>query len=103
VGSAERSAYVTSKGAVVLLTKALAVEWAPYNINVNAICPAMIKTPLVARLTSQGYRTTMLKRIPMGRLGEVKDVAGAAVFLASEASNFVTGHALVVDGGYVAM
>ncbi|UCF57965.1 MAG: glucose 1-dehydrogenase [Deltaproteobacteria bacterium] len=103
VGSAERSAYVTSKGAVVLLTKALAAEWAPYNINVNAICPAMIKTTLVAQLTSQGYRTNMIKKIPMGRLGKVEDVVGAAVFLASEASNFVTGHALVVDGGYLAV
>jgi NAD(P)-dependent dehydrogenase (short-subunit alcohol dehydrogenase family) len=102
VGSVERSAYVASKGAVVLLTKALALEWAPYNINVNAICPAMIQTPLVERSTTEAYRTTLLGKIPLGRLGEVEDVAGAAAFLASEASNFVTGHALLVDGGYVA-
>lgn len=104
VGMAERSPYVTSKGAVVLLTKALALEWAPHNINVNAICPAIIKTPMVAeRLKDQDFLANMLKKIPMGRPGEVEDVVGAALFLASEASNFVTGHALSVDGGYVAM
>jgi len=104
VGTTERSPYVTSKGAVVLLTKALALEWAPYNVNVNAICPSLIKTPLVApKLADPEFMTNMLRKIPMGRPGEVEDVTGAALFLASEASNFVTGHALAVDGGYVAM
>ena len=104
VGTVERSPYVTSKGAVVLLTKALALEWAPYNVNVNAICPSLIKTPLVAPiLADPEFMTNMLRKIPMGRPGEVEDVTGAALFLASEASNFVTGHALAVDGGYVAM
>jgi 2-deoxy-D-gluconate 3-dehydrogenase len=104
VGMAERSPYVTSKGAVVLMTKALALEWAPFNINVNAICPAIIRTPLVAaRLNDQEFMSNMLRKIPMGRPGEVDDVVGAAVYLASEASDFVTGHALLVDGGYLAM
>jgi len=104
VGMAERSPYVTSKGAVVLMTKALALEWAPYNINVNAICPAIIRTPLVApRFNDKEFMTNMLRKIPLARAGEVDDVVGAAVFLASEASNFMTGHALAVDGGYVAM
>ena len=104
VGMAERSPYVASKGAVVLLTKALALEWAPFNVQVNAICPALIKTPMVAaRLTDPEFMKNMISKIPQGRAGEVDDIVGAAVFLASDASNFITGHALSVDGGYVAM
>lgn len=104
VGMAERSPYCTSKGGVVLLTKALAVEWAPYHVNVNAICPSLIKTPMVApRLNDPEFMSNMMRKIPMGRPGEVEDVSGAALYLASEAADFVTGHALAVDGGYVAM
>ena len=103
VGATERGPYAASKGAVVLMTKALAIEWAPYNINVNAICPTLINTPLVsALLDDKDFMADSLRKIPMARVGETNDVVGAAVFLASQASDFVTGHTLMVDGGYVA-
>ncbi len=98
-----RVTYCASKGGVVQLTKVLALEWAQYNVNVNAIGPTFIKTPLTEPiLANEEFRQEVLWRIPMGRVGEVRDVVGAAVFLASDASDFITGHTLLVDGGWVA-
>lgn len=94
--------YVASKGAVAQLTKALANEWADKGINVNAIAPGYMATDNTAPLRADPVRSvSILSRIPMGRWGEPSDLAGAAVFLASEASNYVQGHVLVVDGGWL--
>jgi 2-dehydro-3-deoxy-D-gluconate 5-dehydrogenase len=96
-------AYSASKGGVSLLTKAFAVAWAKYNINVNAIGPGWFKTPMTQPLLEDKdrYQRT-LSRIPMNRWGDCEDLAGAAIFLASEASDYVTGITLYVDGGYLA-
>ena len=97
------SLYAASKGAVGQLTKSLAVEWAPYNIQVNAIAPGFIKTDFNRHLWQDPERLRwVVERTPAGRFGEPPEVVGAAVFLASEASDFVTGHILVVDGGFLA-
>lgn len=94
------SAYGTSKGAVHLLTRQLAVEWAKYKINVNAIAPCIFWTPLTEQvLNNEELYKIFMSRIPWGRAAETDDFIGAAVFLASEASEMVTGHILYVDGG----
>jgi NAD(P)-dependent dehydrogenase (short-subunit alcohol dehydrogenase family) len=98
-----RVAYCSSKGAVNLLTKALAVEWAPHNIQVNAIGPTFIETPFTKpMLENATFREYVVGNIPLGRLGQPEDVVGAVIYLASEASNLVTGHLLLVDGGWTA-
>jgi gluconate 5-dehydrogenase len=95
--------YCASKGGVVQLTKALALEWAPYNIHVNAIAPGYVKTPIVKHLTNDPAKyATVLGKIPLGRFAETQELIGPAVFLASDASNYVTGHILSVDGGWLA-
>lgn len=99
----EVAAYSASKAAVASLTKSLAVEWAKHGVNVNAIAPGVFKTALNTKLleeTPRGHE--FLTRTPMGRFGRVEELAGAAVFLASEAASFVTGEVLVVDGGFLA-
>jgi 2-deoxy-D-gluconate 3-dehydrogenase len=94
--------YAAAKGAVAQLTKALANEWAPRGINVNAIAPGYIATDNTAALRADPVRSRqILERIPAGRWGAPEDLAGAAVFLASSASNYVNGHVLVVDGGWM--
>jgi NAD(P)-dependent dehydrogenase (short-subunit alcohol dehydrogenase family) len=93
-------AYSVTKAGVIMLTKVLAVEWAKHNINVNAIAPTYFKTEMLN--PDPKIRAEMVNDIPMGRLGELADLAGTVVYLASEASNFVTGHVLLVDGGYTA-
>jgi 2-deoxy-D-gluconate 3-dehydrogenase len=94
--------YAAAKGAVAQLTKALANEWAGQGINVNAIAPGYMATDNTAPLRADVARSAaILARIPAGRWGEPSDLAGAAVFLASEASNYVNGHILVVDGGWL--
>jgi 2-deoxy-D-gluconate 3-dehydrogenase len=94
--------YTAAKGAVAQLTKALANEWAEKGINVNAIAPGYMATDNTAPLRADEARSNaILGRIPMGRWGLPSDLAGAAVFLASEASNYVQGHVLVVDGGWL--
>ena len=98
VGLADRSPYIASKGGVTALTRALAVEFAPDRINVNAICPG----PFMTGMHDAAARAGMLAAIPLGRWGEPGDLGPAAVFLASEASNFITGTTLTVDGGYTA-
>lgn len=95
-----RAAYTATKGAVSLLTKAMALDYSKYNINVNALCPGMIETPMTKwRLDNPELRQEVEKWIPMERIGVPDDITGAAVFLASSDSNYVSGHLLVVDGG----
>jgi 2-deoxy-D-gluconate 3-dehydrogenase len=95
-------AYAASKGGVAQLTKALANEWAKHAINVNAIAPGYMRTTNTAALQADEARNRqILERIPAGRWGEPEDVAGPAVFLSSSASDYVNGHILVVDGGWM--
>jgi 2-deoxy-D-gluconate 3-dehydrogenase len=96
-------AYAAAKGGVAQLTKALANEWASHGINVNAIAPGYMVTDNTAALRADDTRSRqIMERIPAGRWGNADDLAGAAVFLASSASNYVHGHVLVVDGGWMA-
>jgi 2-deoxy-D-gluconate 3-dehydrogenase len=96
-------AYAASKGGVAQLTKAFANEWARHGINVNAIAPGYMRTDNTAALRADETRNRqILERIPAGRWGEPADLAGAAVFLSSAASNYLHGHILVVDGGWMA-
>jgi 2-deoxy-D-gluconate 3-dehydrogenase len=96
-------AYTASNHAVAGLTKALANEWAKHNVQVNAIAPGYFETDNTQRLRDDRQRFSEISaRIPAGRWGEPSDLAGAAVFLASSASNYVNGHILVVDGGWMA-
>jgi 2-dehydro-3-deoxy-D-gluconate 5-dehydrogenase len=94
--------YAAAKGGVAQLTKALANEWAPHRINVNAIAPGYMETDNTAPLRSDPVRTRQITdRIPAGRWGVPDDLAGAVTFLASRASDYVHGHVLVVDGGWM--
>jgi 2-deoxy-D-gluconate 3-dehydrogenase len=94
------SVYAMTKAGIVMLTKALAEEWAQYNINVNAIAPGYFATPLVAdRLKDPEASKKIIESTPLKRVGGPEDVMGAAVFLASEASNFITGQTICLDGG----
>lgn len=101
-GASFAAPYGASKGAVVQLTKSLAVAWAPDNIQVNAVLPGWIDTDLTksAREQVSGLHEKVLARTPAGRWGQPDDMAGIAVFLASRASDFITGTAIPVDGGY---
>ena len=102
-GRAEDLAYAPSKGAVNQLTRSLAIEWSVKGINVNAIAPVFTLTPMNrAILDDPVKKEWVLSRIPMRRLGELEDLFGPVVFLASEASNFINGHILIVDGGWIA-
>jgi NAD(P)-dependent dehydrogenase (short-subunit alcohol dehydrogenase family) len=103
VGGKQRAAYCSSKGGVVQLTKVLAIEWASQGVNVNGVAPTFLKTPFTAPMfEDETFRNQVLSNIPMGRIGEVEDVLGAIVFLASSASDLVTGHTILVDGGWTA-
>ncbi|MGI9392529.1 MAG: SDR family oxidoreductase, partial [Parvibaculales bacterium] len=96
-------AYAASKGAVMQLTKALANEWAAHNVQVNAIAPGYFETDNTAALRAdEGRYSEILKRIPADRWGKPHELKGACVFLASQASNYVNGHVLAVDGGFLA-
>lgn len=101
VGFEKRSAYAASKGGVSQLTKVLAIEWGPFNVNVNAIAPTATRTSINEELFSnEEWRKNMLARLPVKRFCQPADLVGAAVFLASDASDMVTGVTLPVDGGY---
>lgn len=95
--------YVTSKGGLKNLTKGMAVDWARYNIQVNALAPGYFATELTEPLRANAEFTDWLtRRVPMGKWGDVKDLGGAAIFLAADASNFMTGQMITVDGGLTA-
>jgi NAD(P)-dependent dehydrogenase (short-subunit alcohol dehydrogenase family) len=99
----EVAAYAASKAAVASLTKSLAIEWSQHGVNVNAIAPGVFKTALNTQLLESTERgKEFLTRTPMKRFGKVEELAGAAVFLASDAASFVNGEVLVVDGGFLA-
>jgi NAD(P)-dependent dehydrogenase (short-subunit alcohol dehydrogenase family) len=104
IGLAKRSAYAASKHGVVGLTKVAALEYANAGIRVNAVCPAVVNTPLVESIisTDPEAEEQLMSMIPMGRLGTLEEIAEVVVWLCSEASSFVTGHAMLVDGGAVA-
>src|SRR5262249_43764287 len=99
----EVAAYSASKAAVGSLTKSLAIEWAASAVLVNAIAPGVFRTPLNEGLLDGTVRgREFLTRTPLARFGKVQEIAGAAVFRASDAASFVTGHILAVDGGFLA-
>jgi len=102
VGLLEVAAYGASKSGVAGLTRALAVEWAPHNVTVNAVAPGLFKTDLNAALLDSPRGQEFLMRTPMKRFGRLDELVGAAIFLSSEASAFVSGQILAVDGGFLA-
>jgi NAD(P)-dependent dehydrogenase (short-subunit alcohol dehydrogenase family) len=103
VGYPGRAAYCASKHAVNGLVRALAVEWAPLQISVNAVAPTFVDTPLTRPMfEDREFKEDVLRRLPIGRIGESADIVGAIVFLASDQAGLVTGHVLAVDGGWTA-
>jgi 2-deoxy-D-gluconate 3-dehydrogenase len=103
VGFGNMASYCASKGGVQQLTKVLAIEWGPFNVNVNAIAPTATRTSInEARFKDEEWRKWMLERLPIKKFCQPEDIVGAAVFLASDASDMVTGVTLPVDGGWTA-
>ena len=103
VGGIDRAVYSASKHAVEGFTKAMAIEWGPHQIRVNTICPTFIRTPLTQSTFDNPERRKWIEdKIKLGRIGEVEDIMGAVVFLASDASSLITGSALMIDGGWTA-
>ena len=103
VGGVDRAVYAASKHAIEGMTKSMAIEWAADQIRVNTICPTFIRTPL-AEVTLQNpeRKAWIEEKIKLGRVGEIEDVMGAAVFLASDAAALITGTSLLIDGGWTA-
>ena len=103
IGLTGTVAYAASKGGVVMLTRALAVEWAPHNVRVNAIAPSWFESNLGDLIHREpGYTERAMRRVPAGRMGTPDELIGAVLYLASDASTMVTGHVLAVDGGTLA-
>lgn len=103
VGGVDRAVYAATKHAVEGFTKSMAIEWGQYGIRVNTICPTFIRTALTQTTFDDPERIKWIKqKIKLGRLGEVEDIMGASVFLASDASSLITGSALMLDGGWTA-
>jgi NAD(P)-dependent dehydrogenase (short-subunit alcohol dehydrogenase family) len=95
------AAYNSSKGGTIALTKTVALEFAPYGITVNAICPGVVDTPMTHYIYEDPVRTReMTKFVPLGRIGKPEDIAAGALFLASGLAAYITGHVLVIDGGW---
>ena len=104
VGYYKRAAYCSSKAGVVNLTRVLAIEWAEHKINVNAVGPTFVLTPMTqATFDDPDMREDLLRRIPLGRVGQPEDIVGAVVFLSGEGADLITGHTLMVDGGWTAI
>jgi len=104
VGYIKRAAYCSSKGGVLQLTKALAVEWAPYHINVNAVAPTFVETEFTAKMfEDEEFKKDVQSRILFNELPKPKDISGAVLYLASNMANFVTGETIKVDGGWTAI
>lgn len=103
VGGRNRTLYCASKWGLEGFTKALAIELAPHQIRVNTICPTFVRTPMTAPFFADAaFASEVLTKIPMGRVGDVSDITGAAIYLASDSSRMVTGSAMMVDGGWTA-
>ncbi len=97
------AAYNASKAGIILLTKSLAVEWGRHNVQVNAICPGLFATPMTEGfIKDKDFLQTVKSKIPLSRYGEPEELVGTAVYLSSAASDYMTGHALVIDGGWTA-
>ena len=102
-GARDSGAYCASKGGVIQLTKALAIEWAKYNINVNSIAPYSLETEKTSTmLEDEKVKKALISKIPLSRIGQPSDVSGTVVFLASKASDYITGQVIFVDGGFSA-
>ena len=103
VGGIERSVYCATKSAVEGFTKAMAIEWGPHKVRINTICPTFIRTALTESTFNQPERIKWIEeKIKLGRVGEVEDIMGAVVFMASDAASLITGTSLLVDGGWTA-
>ena len=103
IGVRNRAVYSATKGALVALTKNMALDYAQHGIRVNCVCPGFTRTPLIEALLRDPAKVERLTRMhPLGRLGEAEDTANSVVFLASDLASWITGHALVVDGGFSA-
>ncbi len=104
VGYTKRAAYCSSKAGAVNLSRVLAFEWAEHAIRVNAVCPTFVETPLTRPMFEDAeFKADVFSRIPLGRLATPEDVAHAVVFLAGDGAAMITGHALLVDGGWTAV
>jgi len=103
VGFKHASSYSTSKGALIQFTRTLAIEWARFGINVNAIALGWFSTELnAAAMSNEDFKATLLKKIPLGRLGQIREIGPLSIYLASPASDFMTGSVIVMDGGELA-
>lgn len=100
IGLSYGSLYCASKAGLILFTRSIALEWAQYNIQINALCPGYVLTDLNKRFFESSQGQKMIKKIPMRRIAEPKEIRGITLLLASDASSFITGSAMVVDGGH---